>query len=519
MKNFSTIHQGALLAGVIALMMATQAGAMGMGGCMMGCSSGTTVIDPPRGAAFKDPQVMSNISTTPGIVEVNLEAKVAPVNVNGTVATLQTYNGAYPAPTIKVKKGDLLKVHFKNSLPDSGTNIMGEPRADTNLHTHGFHVSPEGNSDNVMQRFSRNQTFDYEYDLGWHPGGNLNWYHPHAHGNAAEQVWAGQAGAIEVDDETTVLSGYETHILVLKDITLSGNAPATHSDSDFMNGKEGNTMMVNGQVNPVLAMRPGQVQRWKIVNASNARFYKLKLASHNLNVVGTDGGLLDKPYAQSTVLLSPGERIDVLVKASTTKAYYKLTAEPYNRGAGASATQQITLMTANVTGTSLSQSLPTSVNPSAVRMAVPTGAVQRSLTLSMGMMMGGGMMGGGMMGGMGMATINGIAFSESNGVIDAYTIPSLLNTYEVWTIYNNSMMDHPFHQHVNHAQVISISGGDSAYKTLYTTMPAWKDTVIVPAGGNVKLLVPVKDFTGLTMFHCHILEHEDMGMMGVWDIQ
>jgi len=81
------------------------------------------------------------------------------------------------------------------------------------------------------------------------------------------------------------------------------------------------------------------------------------------------------------------------------------------------------------------------------------------------------------------------------------------------------MMDHPFHQHVNHAQVISISGGDSAYKTLYTTMPAWKDTVIVPAGGNVKLLVPVKDFTGLTMFHCHILEHEDMGMMGVWDIQ
>jgi len=269
-------------------------------------------------------------------------------------------------------------------------------------------------------------------------------------------------------------------------------------------------MMVNGKVNPVLAMRPGQVQRWKIVNASNARFYKLNLASHNLNVVGTDGGLLDKPYAQSTVLLSPGERVDVLVKASTTKGYYKLTAQPYNRGAGASANQQITLLTANITGTSLSQSLPASVNPNAVRIAEPAGAVQRSLTLSMGM---GGMMGGGS------ATINGIAFSENDGVIDAYTIPSFLNTYEVWTVYNHSMMDHPFHQHVNHAQVISISGGDSAYRNFYTSTPAWKDTVIVPAMGSIKLLVPVMDFTGMTMFHCHILEHEDLGMMGVWDIQ
>jgi FtsP/CotA-like multicopper oxidase with cupredoxin domain len=319
---------------------------------------------------------------------------------------------------------------------------------------------------------------------------------------------------LDVDDETTVLSGYETHIMVLKDISLSNGAPATHTDSDFMNGKEGDTMMVNGKVNPVLAIRPGQVQRWKIVNASNARFYKLSLASHNLNVIGTDGGLLNKPYAQSTVLLSPGERVDVLVKASTTKGYYKLIAQPYNRGAGASASQQITLLTANVTGTSLTQSLPTSINPNAVRIAVPTGAVNRSLTLAMDMM--GGMM---MDGGMGMATINGIAFSETNGVMEAYTIPSFLNTYEVWTVYNNSMMDHPFHQHVNHAQVISISGGDTAYKSLYTTAPAWKDTVIVPAMGSVKLLVPVKDFTGTTMFHCHILEHEDMGMMGLWDIQ
>jgi len=85
--------------------------------------------------------------------------------------------------------------------------------------------------------------------------------------------------------------------MVLKDISISSGAPAAHTSSDFMNGKEGNTMLVNGKVNPVLAIKPGQVQRWKIVNASNARFYKLSLASHNLQVIGADGGLLDKPYA------------------------------------------------------------------------------------------------------------------------------------------------------------------------------------------------------------------------------
>lgn len=80
------------------------------------------------------------------------------------------------------------------------------------------------------------------------------------------------------------------------------------------------------------------------------------------------------------------------------------------------------------------------------------------------------------------------------------------------------MMDHPFHQHVNPAQVLSITGGNSAYRTLYTTTPSWKDTVFVPAGGSVTMLVPVMDYTGMTMFHCHILEHEDIGMMGMWHI-
>ncbi len=88
-------------------------GQMMGGGGMMG---GGTTIDPPPGAAFKDPVVMPNLSTTQGLVEVNVEAKVSPVNVNGTIANLLTYNDSYPAPTIRANKGDILKVHFKNSF-------------------------------------------------------------------------------------------------------------------------------------------------------------------------------------------------------------------------------------------------------------------------------------------------------------------------------------------------------------------------------------------------------------------
>lgn len=275
----------------------------GSGGCMMGCSGGVTVIDPPRGGPFQDPPIAPDLSTIPGVVEVDLEAKVAPVNINGTEANLQTYNGAFPGPTIRVKKGDTLVVNFHNSLPFSGYNMHGHPRNLTNLHTHGLHVSPISNSDNVMLYFGEGENLQFVYDLSLHPAGNLNFYHPHFHGNVAEQVWAGLAGALEAKDETSVLAGYETHLMVLKDISLSNGVPEPHSDSDFMNGKEGNIIMVNGLVNPVLTMKPGQVQRWKIVNASNARFYKLSLVNHSLHVVGTDGGLLNKPYAQSTVLL------------------------------------------------------------------------------------------------------------------------------------------------------------------------------------------------------------------------
>jgi len=122
-------------------------------------------------------------------------------------------------------------------------------------------------------------------------------------------------------------------------------------------------------------------------------------------------------------------------------------------------------------------------------------AAERTLVLSMGQ---------------GQGYINGITFDSGN----PYTIMSEVGTFEKWTVVNASNMDHPFHQHVNAGQVLSVGGGDASY----TAIPAWKDCVNIPKGGSATLLIPVMDYSGMCMFHCHILEHEDIGMMGMWHL-
>jgi len=475
-------------------------GGGGCGGGGGGCGGGAGVIDPPPGAAFADPPEMGNMTDAPGVVEVNVECRIAPVKVNGVTANLFTYNGFAPAPTIRVSQGDTLQIHFKNALPPTTqTNFLGFTRNFTNLHTHGMHVSPLPPADAAAITYAPGESHDYEYDLCYQEPGTLTFYHPHAHGLVAEQYWGGATGMMVTADATSVLAGFETHLMMLKDINLVGSDPEPHdSTMKYMQGMEGNTVMVNGLVNPVLSARPGQVQRWRVLNASTARFYKLSLQSHSLYVIGTDGGLLDKPYAQSYIVMAPGERVDLLVKASTTQGNYKLLSLPYSR-MGMMTSAQITLLTMAVKGTSVKNNIPSSINPAAARLNLDTSMLpKRTYVLSMGM---------------GRGYINGRDFDVSPDMT-----MSDLGTYEVWEIINQSNMDHPWHQHVNEAQVLSISGGDSAYRTLYTTAPARKDVVLVPRGGSVKLLVPVMDWPGMAMYHCHILEHEDIGMMGMWDI-
>ena len=476
---------------------------------MPGGGSRPSTIDPPPGAALQDPIVLDLDRSTPGIAEGFLTIAATTTAIAGRQAQLLTYNGVFPGPTISVTKGETLRLHVTNDLPTDGVNLLGFPRGTTNLHTHGWHVSPQDPMDNSHRHVEPGATWTYEFDLRRLKLGSLGWYHPHVHGLVAEQLWSGLAGALVVNDPNRSLAGYETHVLVLKDIAFDDGEPAPYSSSNFMMGKEGNTVMVNGAVNPVLSMRPGQVQRWRIVNASTARFYKLSLAGHSLQIVGVDGGLLDKPYAQSTVLMAPGERVDLLVKASANAGVYKLLSLPYTRigmmmGGGSLNAQQVTLLTLDVSGAPADDVLPDFVRLRARRLTPDLSTLpQRTFTLGMTMARG---------------TINGYDFDAQ-----PYTITSQLPergpAFEVWTIRNPTGMDHPWHQHVNGAQILSIQGGDSAYRAFHATVPGWKDTVIVPRGGSVTQLVRLQNWRGMTMFHCHIVEHEDIGMMGEWMIE
>lgn len=485
---------------------------------MMGGGGGTTggVVDPPVGPLLADPVVAANASTTPGVVDVSIEARVARAAVGGTPADLLTYGGSFIAPTIRANPGDAVILRFRNGLPPTTeTNLLGHVKNVTNVHVHGWHVSPGSDmetglpADDVhLQVAPGGGEQVYRYDLRHQRPGSLGLYHPHVHGTVAEQMWGGLVGALDVSDgPVTALAAYPTSLLVLKDITLSGGAPAPYTMlGEYMRGREGDLVTVNAQVNPYLPARPGEVRRLRVLNASNARFYRLSLQGHSLHLVGTDGGLLDRPHAVSEILMAPGERVDLLVKASTTSGDYKFLALPYAR-TGNMASAQITLMTLRVKGARTSQALPASVDPSAVRLADDPMLPRPRFTLGMSQ---------------GRGYVNGVTFRVlADGTVDSDGHHSTVDTDEIWEIVNDSGMDHPWHQHVNDGQVLAVSGGSTSfapYARLYTQVPAWKDTVIVPKWGSLTLRVPIRHFTGMTMYHCHILEHEDIGMMGMWHI-
>jgi FtsP/CotA-like multicopper oxidase with cupredoxin domain len=486
--------------------------------------AGAAVATVRGGAPFADPAELA-LTTVAGAREGSLAVAESDVPLAGSTARLLSYNGSVPGPLVRVRSGETLRLHVRNGLAAGGANALGEPRGVTNLHTHGWHVSPEDPADNVMRRLDPGDSYTYAYDLSRQPAGTLGWYHPHVHGLVAEQLWGGLAGPLVVEDPTDALGGYETHVLVLKDFTFADGRPAPYAaPMDYMMGKVGAMVTVNGQVEPELAARPGSVQRWRLLNASTARFYRVALDKHALAVIGSDGGLLDKPYAVTELLLAPGERADILIKVSATPGVYRLRTLPYSRGGmmggmmgggmmGGGTVPRATLMTLRVSGRKAVQTLPTTIDPAAQR-ARPdlSAAVQRRFVLGMGM---GGMGMGGVMGMRG--SINGHDFDVDPLVVQSQ-LPHSGAAWEVWTIDNPTGMDHPWHQHTNPAQVLSVSGGDSGYAALYTQAPAWKDTVIVPRGGSVTQLVKVSDWRGMAMFHCHIVEHEDVGMLGVWQI-
>ncbi|MFF1384039.1 multicopper oxidase family protein [Arthrobacter sp. NPDC058288] len=491
-------RRGALLLGGLGAA-ATAAGGAGLWWSLASRSSPRTA--PVTGAELSQP---SELRSTGGRLEVRLEAAAAPIELAGQQARTLGYNGGTPGPTLRLRQGDVLGVRLVNSLEQP-----------TNLHVHGLHVSPEGSGDNVFVVVNPGAAHDYEYRLPPnHPPG-VYWYHPHHHGMVADQVFAGLFGAIIVEDPEPLPVSTE-RILVISDTTLDGGGNVVRvSQMERMLGREGELLLVNGQSSPEFSAMPGRRERWRIINACVARYLSLRLDGQQLQLLGMDSGRFRTPENAEELFLAPGNRADVLV--TTAAGNSVLRAAYYDRGSMAGMMGQgpgprpsdrpaaagAALATLRVAGSAAPPPsplppLPAGRDPDDLRTAVM--AARRQLTLSSGAGMG---MGGAMMG----FTINGREFSaaRTDTAVAAGSV-------EEWTLTNPSPMDHPFHLHVWPMQVIE-EGGRAVDR------PEWRDVVNVPAQGRVKVRVAFKDFTGRSVYHCHILDHEDLGMMGVIEVR
>lgn len=434
-----------------------------------------------------------------GLLSLELEAKAQSVQLGGRSANLLAYNGQVPGPLLEVRPGDNVQVRFSNQL--------NQP---TNIHYHGLHIPPTGSGDNVFLEVPPGDRHTYEFQIpANHPAGTF-WYHPHQHGLVAEQLFGGLAGLFIIRgalDEIPETKAAQEEFLVLKDFALdnSGNI-SDIGHMAAMTGRAGSLLTASGQVNPAMQISKGGLLRLRLLNASPSRFFRLSLEDHAFHLIATDGGAISAPVELSDIVLAPGERAEVLVQGSQQPGEYRLLNEPFNPAQGGMMGRMMgnsqgsdrseTVATLTYSGETNQVSLPTqliAVEP------LPEPQTTRQFVLNHGM-------GGGMMGGM-VFLINGKAFDPNR--IDTQVT---LDTVEDWEVTNTGSMTHPFHVHTNKFQVISRNGEPMPY-------PAWKDVVSVSPGESVRIRMVFRDYPGKTVYHCHVLDHEDRGMMGTLAIQ
>ena len=425
---------------------------------------------------FFEPPVRSSAG---GLLDTTLECAFGPVMAAGQAMTTYAYEGSYPGPTLKVRPGDQLRVKLNNAL-----NMV------TNLHMHGFHVSPDSPADNVLMEIAAGESFQYVYDIpANHPGGTY-WYHPHFHGDSNEQVFGGMAGAVIIEgdiDQVPGIAGLPGRLLVLQATEFEADGSLTPPDQR----QQGKFLrLVNGQLNPTLTIRPGETQRWRILNASANIFFRLGLGNNEpMHQVASDGNTLREVWTRDEIVLGPAERADVLIQGPPPGEYVLVAR---NFSLGATTEPEVVLATLVSQGEPVEGApLPTMLLPfDDLRQAAVD--LRREMHFQVGPNK--------------FFAIDGKQFD-----MDRVDITAQLNTTEEWEIFNDSDVFHPFHIHINPFQVIAINGRP-------VERYGYEDTIPLPPHGSVTMRTRFLDFTGRFVFHCHILAHEDAGMMGIIEV-
>lgn len=401
----------------------------------------------------------------------------------GTTTQVIAVNGSYPAPTVRIQRGATFSATLLNQLAEPAT-----------AHWHGL-IAPENMDGHPKDPVAPGGSYAYSFPVIQRAG--TYFYHAHAHMLTAEHVYKGFAGLFIVDDDNEIPLGLPRGNfdvpLVIQDRRSAYQPQFTYAPSmmDVMNGYLGDLVLVNGTPEAYFEVSR-TLYRFRLVNGSNARVYKIGFADgHAFHIVATDGGLKDEAVQTSAFLLSPGERVDILMDFSSYSLDQSVVLKslPFTGGGGTQGLD-LNILRFDVTGSETSGGSLPSTLPS-ITYYNPSDAV-RTRTFLLSSTMGGG------------HKINNRSYDLNR--IDE-EVPR--NELEEWRMVNGTAEFHPMHIHGLMFQVLSRNGNTN----LPPSDKGWKDTVLVNPGETVRTLVKFADYTGIYLLHCHNLEHEDDGMM------
>lgn len=436
-----------------------------------------------EGHAVSESSVEQSVETAVAlgqeVIRIDLEARTTGWEIApGKTIPAYGYNGQVPGPVIEAKQGVPLEIRF--------TNRLEEP---TLIHWHGLRVPAAMDGTQAVQRpLQPGQTFTYRFTP---PDAGTFWYHPHA--NETRQLEKGLYGALIVRGENEPVVDRE-QILVFDDLRLDkgGELAKFGGFVERHDGRQGDVRLINGRQEPELTIAAGQIERWRIINASSARYLRLSLGGTPFRIIGSDGGLIETPIEVTEVLLPAADRVEILVGPFVEGVVLKLEALRYNRRTmlmrGTERFGTLRVGAAKPSIAAIPLHLRT-IDPLISEAATPNRTVKFSLGVSLR---------------------NGLEFLV-NDETHHQAAPVKVGELQVWDIVNSSLMDHPFHLHGFFFQVLQVNGNAPAYRS-------WEDVVNLPPRSTVRIAWMPDDRPGSWMYHCHILEHHEAGMMAHFDV-
>jgi suppressor of ftsI len=439
-------------------------------------------VDPPASAAVQPLADPPEHRSRNGELNVTLEARPTAVKLGLYAINGAAYDGVYGGPVLRLKPGDVLRLHLINHLPQA-----------TNIHFHGLAVSPEGHGDNAMHMVGPGEAWDYVIPIPKdHPPG-VYWFHTHAHSFAERQLMGGLSGTLVIEgfqDQVPATKPLTERLMALKEFSPDGKGDLNRVPKPFNRVVK----TINGQLMPRIDIRPGETQLWRLSDQTANTYFRLRLEGHRFTVIGRDSRPVLHPETTWEVMFGPSQRVDLLVTGGAAGSY-KLISERTSTGPAGDmfASQNMALM---VSAPDATKPAPAPLGALALGPGAPAPIpgdhidARRDVIFSEDPVTG-------------LFFINHAVFDHER--VDV-KVP--LGSIEEWTVRNASDELHVFHIHQVGFQVLSVNGKPVPFDGL-------QDTVNVPIHGEVKIRLAFTDpvIVGRFMFHCHILEHEDKGMM------